>query len=79
MQWLVVLPLEIVAATLTIEFWSKGNINSDAWVAIFLALIIAINMFGVRGCECTTPVLSTGVANLISKTARLNLFSRSSK
>ena len=49
MQWLVVLPLEIVAATLTIEYWSDGNINNDAWVAIFLVLIIVINLFGVRG------------------------------
>lgn len=49
MQWLVVLPLEIVAATLTIEFWNHGKINNDAWVSIFLALIIAINLFGVRG------------------------------
>jgi amino acid transporter len=49
MQWLVVLPLEIVAATLTIEFWNHGKINNDAWVAIFLALIIGINMFGVKG------------------------------
>ncbi|KAI9695119.1 MAG: glyceraldehyde-3-phosphate dehydrogenase 1 [Bogoriella megaspora] len=49
MQWLVVLPVEIVAATLTIEFWNHGDINNDAWVAIFLVIIIAINLFGVRG------------------------------
>jgi amino acid transporter len=49
LQWLVVLPLEIVAATLTIEFWNHGKYNNDAFVAIFLALIIAINMFGVKG------------------------------
>jgi amino acid transporter len=49
LQWLVVLPLEIVAATLTIEFWNHGKINNDAFVAIFLVLIIAINMFGVKG------------------------------
>jgi amino acid transporter len=49
LQWLVVLPLEIVSATLTIEFWNHGKINNDAFVAIFLFLIIAINMFGVKG------------------------------
>ncbi|KAK4542121.1 hypothetical protein LTR36_007152 [Oleoguttula mirabilis] len=48
MQWLVVLPLEIVAATLTIDFW-PNTINSDAWVAIFLLLIVVINLFGVKG------------------------------
>ena len=49
MQWLVVLPLEIVAATLTIEFWNHDKINNDAWVAIFLVLIVGINLFGVKG------------------------------
>jgi yeast amino acid transporter len=49
LQWLVVLPLEIVAATLTIEYWNHGRINNDAFVSIFLVLIIAINMFGVKG------------------------------
>lgn len=49
MQWLVVLPLEIVAATLTIEYWSHESINNDAWVAVFLVLIVGINLFGVRG------------------------------
>ena len=49
MQWLVVLPLEIVAATLTIDFWTQGSINNNAWVAIFLVIIIAINLFGVKG------------------------------
>jgi len=49
MQWLVVLPLEIVSATITIEFWNNGAINNDAFVAIFLFLIIGINLFGVKG------------------------------
>ncbi|KAK3702351.1 histidine permease [Vermiconidia calcicola] len=49
MQWLVVLPLEIVAATLTINYWSDGAINPNAWVAAFLILIVVINLFGVRG------------------------------
>ncbi|QIX00093.1 hypothetical protein AMS68_005610 [Peltaster fructicola] len=49
MQWLVVLPLEIVAATLVIDFWSNYSISNDAWVAIFLVLIIVINLFGVKG------------------------------
>lgn len=49
LQWLVVLPLEIVAASLTIEFWNHDRINNNAWVAVFLVLIISINMFGVKG------------------------------
>ncbi|KAF5014856.1 hypothetical protein F66182_14018, partial [Fusarium sp. NRRL 66182] len=48
LQWLVVLPLEIVAASITIQYWNSG-ISPAAWVSIFLVLIIAINFFGVRG------------------------------
>jgi amino acid transporter len=47
LQWLVVLPLEIVAATFTIEYWNGGKaINNNAYVAIFLVLIVVINLFG---------------------------------
>jgi amino acid transporter len=50
MQWLVVLPLEIVAASITVSFWPGANeTNSAAWVTIFLVVIVAINFFGVRG------------------------------
>merc|ERR1711868_279317 len=48
MQWLVVLPLELVAAAVTIQFW-QSTINPVAWVAIFYVLILSINFFGVRG------------------------------
>lgn len=46
--WLVVLPLEIIAASLTIEFWDDHT-NSVAWVIIFYVVIMSINLFGVRG------------------------------
>lgn len=48
--WVVVMPLELVAASLTINFWQL-DINSVAWVAIFYVLIIALNMFGTAGFE----------------------------
>lgn len=48
MQWLVVLPLEIVAASITIDYWSPG-VSNAAWVAIFWVMIVSINLFGVRG------------------------------
>lgn len=48
MAWLVVMPLELVAAALTIEFWNT-SVNSAAFVVIFYVLIIGINFFGVRG------------------------------
>jgi amino acid transporter len=48
LQWLVVLPLEIVAASITIGYWNT-SINPAAWVTIFWVLIVSINLFGVRG------------------------------
>lgn len=48
LQWLIVLPLEIVAASITIQYWNS-DISPAAWVSIFLVLIIGINFFGVRG------------------------------
>ncbi|EXJ78517.1 AAT family amino acid transporter [Capronia coronata CBS 617.96] len=48
MQWLVVLPLEIVAASITVDYWVGRNLNA-AWVSIFLVLIVMINFFGVKG------------------------------
>ena len=50
MQWLVVLPLEIVAASITLQYWPGAqDTNAAAFVTIFLVVIIAINFFGVRG------------------------------
>lgn len=49
LQWLIVLPLEIVAASITVNYWTQGNISNAAWVGIFLALIVTINFFGVKG------------------------------
>ena len=48
LQWLVALPLEVVAASITVKYWNS-HINSAAWVAIFLLIIISINLFGVKG------------------------------
>lgn len=48
MQWLVVFPLELVAAAIVVEYWNE-DINSAAFVAIFWVAICAINFFGVKG------------------------------
>ncbi|KAH3672427.1 hypothetical protein WICMUC_004263 [Wickerhamomyces mucosus] len=48
LQWLIVLPLELVAASITIGFWND-TINKAAWVAIFYSIIVFINLFGVKG------------------------------
>lgn len=50
MQWLVVLPLEIIGASITIDFWDMNNrYNHAIFVTVFLVVIISINLFGVKG------------------------------
>lgn len=47
LQWLIALPLEVVAAAITVKYW-HSSVSPAAWVAVFLSLIIGINFFGVR-------------------------------
>lgn len=46
-QFLVLLPLELVSSSITMQFWNS-NINPDIWVLIFYVVVCSINMFGVR-------------------------------
>lgn len=48
MQWLTIMPLEIIAASLTIGFWDD-RLTRAIFVTVFLVTIITINMFGVKG------------------------------
>jgi yeast amino acid transporter len=48
MGWLVVLPLELTAAGITVDYWNSG-VNVGVFITIFLVLIIFINLAGVRG------------------------------
>ncbi|KAK5951670.1 histidine permease [Knufia fluminis] len=59
MQWLVVLPLEIVAASITVDFWNPNLSLNALWVAIFWLLICTINLFGVRGYGEAEFIFST--------------------
>jgi yeast amino acid transporter len=47
-NWLITMPLEVVAASITVDFWGS-SVNNAAWITIFLVLIISINFFGVKG------------------------------
>lgn len=46
-QWIVALPLTLVAAAITIRYW-RQDINSDVWVAVFYVFIFLLNMLHVR-------------------------------
>lgn len=46
-QWLIVLPLEVIAASMTIRYWND-RLPSAIFVTIFLALLLSINLAGVK-------------------------------
>ncbi|OIW34900.1 amino acid permease [Coniochaeta ligniaria NRRL 30616] len=48
LQWLVILPLEIIAAAVTIGYWN-APVGKSIFVTIFLVTITTINLFGVKG------------------------------
>jgi amino acid transporter len=47
LQWMFVMPLEIMSAAITLEYW---NLPIPAWasISIFLLIIITINLSGVK-------------------------------
>ncbi|GME75650.1 unnamed protein product [Ambrosiozyma monospora] len=47
-QWIYVLPLELVAVSMTISYWND-TISPAVWVTIFYLVICGIAVFGVRG------------------------------
>jgi amino acid transporter len=47
-QWVVVLPLELTVAGLTVEYWGAG-VNVGVWITLFWLFIIIINVFGTLG------------------------------
>ncbi|KAL3425413.1 amino-acid permease inda1 [Phlyctema vagabunda] len=47
-QWAIVLPLELTVASLTIGYWN-ADISIAAWVTLFWAFIVIVNVFGVLG------------------------------
>lgn len=48
LQWLIALPLELVACAMTMKYWND-EVNPAIWVAIFFSMIALINLFGVKG------------------------------
>ncbi|EGV63128.1 hypothetical protein PSN45_004603 [Yamadazyma tenuis] len=59
LQWLVTFPLELVSASITIQYWNSP-VPPEVFVAIFWFIICAINLFGVRGygeAECVFSMI----------------------
>ncbi|KKA31032.1 hypothetical protein TD95_004950 [Thielaviopsis punctulata] len=50
LQWAVVLPFELVTASITIGYWDVDQkISHGVWITVFMVVIIAINVFGTLG------------------------------
>ena len=47
LQWAVTMPLEIMSAAITLEYWNSP-IPGWAAITIFLLIIVSINLFSVR-------------------------------
>lgn len=46
----IVLPLELVVAGLTVQWWEGARgVHLAVWITVFLAAIIIISVFGVLG------------------------------
>lgn len=64
-NWLVILPFELTAAGITIRYW-REDLNVGIWIAVFLVILSAIQIFGVRGygegknrpCLSLSPILN---------------------
>ncbi|KAK1781438.1 general amino-acid permease [Copromyces sp. CBS 386.78] len=48
LQWIVVLPLEVLAGAMTIGYWNK-ELPKSIFVTMFLVVIFIINLFGAKG------------------------------
>jgi amino acid transporter len=46
-NWTIVLPAELSAASVLINFWNK-NVNDAVWITVCLIIVISINMCGAR-------------------------------
>ena len=47
LQWLIILPLEIVAASITLTYWNRDLVKAG-FVTLFLAVTMGSNLSGVR-------------------------------
>lgn len=67
-QWLTILPFEITAAGITIQYWN-ASINIGVWIAVFLVALSIIQLFGVRGYgegeQCGIQYIGVSLLTLI--------------
>lgn len=50
LQWFVVMPLEITAAGITVQYWeAAARVDIAVWITVFWVLFIIVNIFGTLG------------------------------
>ncbi|CAL9730321.1 valine amino-acid permease [Monosporozyma unispora] len=57
-QWLTVLPLELITSSLTVKYWND-TINGDVFVVIFFVFLLFIHFFGVKAYGETEFIFNT--------------------
>lgn len=70
--WLVILPFELIAAGITIEYW-RTDINIGVWITVFLTVLVFIQFFGVRGYG--EGQSKAGLPSAAANNSQLNSFS----
>ncbi|CEL56780.1 Dicarboxylic amino acid permease OS=Saccharomyces cerevisiae (strain ATCC 204508 / S288c) GN=DIP5 PE=1 SV=1 [Rhizoctonia solani AG-1 IB] len=45
-NWTIILPAELAAAAVLINYWMKERINDSLWISICLIVVVVINMLG---------------------------------
>jgi amino acid transporter len=45
-NWTIVLPAELSAAAVLIDFWDKNTNVNSAWITICLMVVVSINFMG---------------------------------
>lgn len=69
-SWLTILPFELIAASITIDYW-RSDISMAVWVTVFLVVLCIIQIFGVRGygegsLSHTPPLPQTHMIKLLT-------------
>ncbi|KAK8070055.1 amino-acid permease inda1 [Apiospora phragmitis] len=49
LQWITILPFEVVVASFTVDYWTQGSISPAVFITIFLVALVVINTFGGLG------------------------------
>lgn len=63
LQWVVTFPLELIACAITLSYWDGDDngatrVNKAAWVSLFYAFCVILNLFGAKGYGWGESVLS---------------------